>query len=105
MSIKRPDHFTSWNKIIDYVGGVVEMFNKFFVDASQNLAEDIRTTGGTINEEELEGRKIDLMTLDKIEKRDIIDNVAKYENKTSAYWEDIDMYLVKKVTEGIVGYL
>ena len=81
---------------------VVNSFNSYFVNVGPVLAEQIPDSGSTV---ENLGNLIDKnpfsMFLTAVEENEIVDIVGKCENKKSTDCDDIDMTILKKVTDGI----
>lgn len=90
-----PYNFTDNGRPIFRLNDVADDFNSFFVDIWPNLAKEIKHTGKTIEEIECNERKVDSMSLETVDRREIIDVVNSSTSKTSTDWNAIDMSQIK----------
>ncbi|XP_013867620.1 RNA-directed DNA polymerase from mobile element jockey [Austrofundulus limnaeus] len=81
---------------------VADNFNKFFVNIGPELAEQIpNSIFPTEQTESYLERNMNTMFLTAVTEKEVIETVFKCANKTSTDCDDIDMFVLKKVIEGI----
>lgn len=85
---------------------IVEGFNTFFVEVGPNLANGISPSCTRDSCKEISVERIsDSMSLGFVDKKEIMEVVNNYLNKTSTNGNNIDMHIVKSVIDAIADLL
>lgn len=101
-----PEYFIDNGNIMENTDDKVNSFNHYFVNIGPKLAEQIPESLPSVDcSENRIDRNPNSMFLTSVEEKEIIDIVHMCKYKTSTDCNDIDMKIVKKVIEGIVGPL
>ena len=75
---------------------VANMFNTYFTNIGPALSKDITAPTNVSIYDYIENRNNEMLFLTPVNEEEVIRAVNIWERKTSTYYEDISMHLVKK---------
>ena len=104
-SLRLPKEFKHGNGIVNNPKGIADGFNKFFVSVGAELANAIPDNDEVDFTHYMGEPIVNTMFLYEVTEEEILKEVAKFKNKKSCGFDDIDMCTVKKVIPEIMAPL